>query len=59
MDNQIENWIKPNEPKEAEAKPIFPPINTDNPKCIWCTAPTQRTGSCHTCIQCGSTTSCG
>jgi hypothetical protein len=29
-----------------------------NPRCIWCQAPTQRTGMCFTCIQCGATTSC-
>jgi hypothetical protein len=28
------------------------------PDCIWCNAPTKRTGACYTCIACGSTTSC-
>lgn len=28
-------------------------------RCIHCQGPTQRTGSCYTCIVCGSTTGCG
>lgn len=28
-------------------------------RCPHCSGPTQRTGSCHTCIVCGSTTGCG
>lgn len=30
----------------------------DGPPCIWCNAPTRRTGACFTCIACGATTSC-
>lgn len=36
-----------------------PQIPGGGPPCIWCNAPTQKTGSCYTCIMCGSTTSCG
>lgn len=36
--------------------PSFP---NGGPPCVWDNGPTQRTGSCYTCILCGSTTSCG
>lgn len=36
-----------------------PVIAGGGPPCIWDNAPTQKTGSCYTCIACGSTTSCG
>jgi hypothetical protein len=29
------------------------------PDCIWCNAPTQKTGTCYTCVACGETTGCG
>lgn len=29
------------------------------PDCIWCNAPTQKTGTCFTCVACGETTGCG
>lgn len=36
-----------------------PQIPGQGPACIWCNAPTQKTGSCYTCISCGETTGCG
>jgi hypothetical protein len=33
--------------------------NGRGPDCIWCNAPTQKTGSCYTCVACGETTGCG
>ena len=37
--------------------PELPP-GAGGPPCIWCNAPTRRTGACFTCIACGATTSC-
>lgn len=34
------------------------PGGAEGPPCIWCNAPTKRTGACFTCVMCGSTTSC-
>lgn len=34
------------------------PNGAEGPPCIWCNAPTRRTGACYTCIACGATTSC-
>lgn len=34
------------------------PSGASGPPCIWCNAPTRRTGACFTCIACGATTSC-
>lgn len=31
----------------------------DGPPCMWCNAPSRKTGSCYTCIACGETTGCG
>ena len=31
---------------------------TRGPDCMWCNAPTKRTGACFTCVACGSTTAC-
>lgn len=46
---------------DAENPVILTPITIAggaHMKCIWCTAPMQRTGMCFTCIQCGHTSSC-
>ena len=37
----------------------IPQVPGSGPPCIWDNGPTQKTGSCFTCLLCGSTTSCG
>lgn len=39
--------------------PIVQMPTNGNPRCVLCDNPTQRTGSCYTCLACGQTTSCG
>ena len=41
----------------SDTKPQF--IWVADERCGYCEGPTQRTGSCRTCIVCGSTTGCG
>jgi hypothetical protein len=36
-----------------------PPSYPDWPACSFCGAPSQPTGSCFTCSNCGETTGCG
>jgi len=36
-----------------------PQMPGGGPPCIWDNGPTMKTGSCYTCIICGSTSSCG
>lgn len=39
--------------------PLKPSHNIDGPPCIDCGNMTQQTGTCYTCVACGSTTGCG
>lgn len=51
-----EDLLRRLNPWRVTRPPNAPGLN--GPDCIWCNAPTQRTGSCFTCINCGATTSC-
>lgn len=45
--------------KQYTPQIVYDIPKTDNPPCIYDGNPTQRTGSCYTCLICGATTSCG
>jgi hypothetical protein len=51
------------EPTPKEPQQIVflnpPQFPGGGPPCIWDNGPTMKTGSCYTCILCGSSTSCG
>ena len=54
MTDQIADWIRPEEPPpiEYDEKPRLEP-------CQDCGGETIPTGSCTTCVQCGSSGGCG
>lgn len=48
------------EPKRLTLADVaFALSGNKGPDCIWCNAPTQKTGTCFTCVACGETTGCG
>lgn len=58
IDSPVHGRFKVIHPDPEPIKfPTLPP-GAEGPPCIWCNAPTKRTGACFTCIACGATTSC-
>lgn len=51
----------PHEQRDREPIVVLnpPKMPGSGPPCIFDEGPTQKTGSCYTCLLCGATTSCG
>lgn len=59
---QVMTWDEKPKPKNlAELSDLVKSLRgmgATGPDCVWCNAPTRRTGACWTCIACGSTSAC-